>query len=85
MILSSLQNALHSCKSPFHFLYLIAVLSHRLPEIDVSVNLLDLLSIDNHNILVDMLVTHVHYLSLPQMHLKGYWLTDVMDMLEHFL
>ena len=69
--------------SPFHFLYLVMVLSHHLPEIYVSVDLLDLLSIDNHIILVDMLVTH--YFSLPQMHLKAYWLADVMDILEHFL
>ena len=69
--------------SPFHFLYLVMVLSHHLPEIYISVDLLDLLSIDNHIILVDMLVTH--YFSLPQMHLKAYWLADVMDILEHFL
>ena len=68
--------------SHFHFLYLVMVLSHHLPEIDVSVELLNLLSIDNH-ILVDMLVTH--YFSLPQMHLKTYWPADVMDILEHFL
>ena len=41
---------------PFHFLYLVMVLSHHLPEIYVSVDLLDLLSIDNHIILVDMLL-----------------------------
>ena len=69
--------------SPFHFLYLVMVLSHHLPEIYVSVDLLDLLSIDNHIIFVDMLVTH--YFSLPQMHLKAYWLADVMDILKHFL
>ena len=40
--------------SPFHFLYLVMVLSHHLPKIYITVNLLDLLSIDNHIILFDM-------------------------------
>ena len=65
--------------SPFHFLYLVLVLSHHLPEIYVFIDLLDLLSIDNHIILVDMLVTH--YFSLPQTLLKAYWLADVKDVL----
>ena len=56
--------------SPFHILYLVMVLSHHLSEIDGSVDLFDLLSIDNHIILVDMLVTH--YFSLPQIHLATY-------------
>ena len=67
----------------FSFLVVVVVLSHHLSEIDVSVNLLDLLSIDNHIILADVLVTHCF--SLPQMHVKAYWLADVMDILEHFL
>ena len=46
-----------------HFLYLVMVLSHHLPEIYVFVDLLDLLLIDNHIILIYVLVTH--YLSLP--------------------
>ena len=69
--------------SPFQFLYLVMVLSHHLPEIDVSVNLLHLLSVDNHIILVDMLVTH--YFSLPQMHLKAHWLAGVMRILENLM
>ena len=44
--------------SVFYFLYMIMVFSHHLPEIDVSVDLLNLLSIDDQIILVDMLVTH---------------------------
>ena len=68
---------------PFHFLYLVMVLSHHLHEIYTSVDLLDLLSIDNHIILVDILVTH--YFGLSQMHLKTYWLADVMDILQHVL
>ena len=40
--------------SPFHFLYLVMVLSHHLSKIYITVNLLDLLSINNHIILVDM-------------------------------
>ena len=35
--------------SPFHFLYLVMVLSHHLPKIYISVDLLNLLSIDNNN------------------------------------
>ena len=69
--------------SPFHFSYLVMVLSHLLPKIYLSVDLLDLLSIDNCIILVDMLVTH--YFGLSQMHVKAYWLADVMDILQHFL
>ena len=69
--------------SPFHFLYLVMVLSHHLHKIYITVDLLDLLSSDNHIILVDMLVTH--YFGPPQMHLKAYWLADVMDILQHFL
>ena len=49
--------------SPFHFLYLVMVLSHHLSKIYITVNLLDLLSINNHIILVDMLVAH--YFGLP--------------------
>ena len=69
--------------SSFHFLYLVLVLSHHLPEIHVFVDLLNLLSIDNHIILVEMIVTH--YFGLTQIHLKAYWLADVIDILEQFL
>ena len=68
--------------SPFHFLYLVMVLSHHLPKIYVTVDLLDLISIDNHIILVDMFVTH--YFGLPQMHLKTYWLADFHGYLAAF-
>ena len=65
IILSSLPNALYPCQIlRFYFLYLVMALSHHLREIGVSVDLLDLLSIDNHIILVDILVTH--YFSLPR-------------------
>ena len=69
--------------SPFHFLYLVMVLSHHLPKIYITVDLLDLLFINNPIILVDMLVTH--YFSLPQIYLKAYWLADIMNILKHFL
>ena len=69
--------------SPFHFLYLAMVLSHHLPKTYITVDLFDLLSIDYHIILVEMLVTY--YFGLPQMHLKAYWLAYAMDILQHFL
>ena len=53
MMLSSLPNVglldLRLSNSPLHFLYLVTVLSHHLPEIYVSVDLLDILSIDNRS------------------------------------
>ena len=52
-----------------------------LPEIDVFVDLPNLLSIDNHTIFVDMLFPH--YFSFPQVHLKAYWLDDLLNILEH--
>ena len=61
---------------PFHFLYLVIVLSQHFPEINISLDLFDLLFINNYINLVDMLVTH--YFSLPQMHLKAYWVADVI-------
>ena len=69
--------------SPFHFLYLIMVLIHHLPDIYVSVDLFYFLSIDNNIVLVDKLVEG--YFSLPQTHLRLYWLADIKDILEHFL
>ena len=47
--------------STFQFLYLVMVLSDHLPEIYVFIDLLDLLSIDNHIILVDMHVEVLPY------------------------
>ena len=67
--------------SGFHFLQLVMVLSNYLPEIYVSVELLDLLSLYNHIVLVDVLTTHL----LAWMHLQANWLADVMDILNHFL
>ena len=69
--------------SPFHFLYLVMVLSRHLPKIYITIDLHDPLCIDNHIILVGMLVTH--YFSFLQMQLNAYWLADVMDILEYFL
>ena len=77
MILSSLQNAFHACPI---LLFISCTcswfFSHHLPEIYISVDPLDLLSIDDHIILVDMLVAHY----FPRC-IKAYWLADVMDIL----
>ena len=63
--------------------FLSCMMFYYLTEVDISVNLLDLLSVDNHIILVDMPVTH--FCSLPQMHLKAYWLADAIHILDHSL
>ena len=41
---------------PFHFLYLVMVLSHHLSKIYITVNLLDLLSINNQSSLLTCLL-----------------------------
>ena len=66
MILSSLQNALHSCP----ILLFISCTwslssSHNITEMDVFVFLHDLLFIDNHIILVDTLATY-YFIVLPR-------------------
>ena len=66
--------------SPFHFLYLVVVLSHHLPKIYITVDLLDLLSIDMY--FLDQIPSLISLLS--SYHTTLYFLDQILSLTSLF-